>query len=1458
MSKHVPFNVFAVDGTEAMMYSMFVKLYGTREKVNDVTSPRYTAIGDIVLPRNSLIHYQQQVPGEVGPSNTAPFISNYDKRINMFFNSSNEVILGSVRTVNIQLSAIIKAYEGSHFIYTRTRNFTSVINKEAELFVNNLAVGQLTNIYKRRTIFTPFQIKYNNLYTLMDSVNEFSKFDKHQFIEIPLPRTFPSYKNLTLMFERYKKFFDEDGNIVKYDRQTLVPFQAEQSYWLLDLFGILMGFGNEKFSLFNRLNESSRHQLEMIFTYNGKCWIVNLQNLINLVAYSDEPNDKAPSTVKINYFKRFYLSLINLVTPINELVEETSDENEEEVGRDVEAGRTVNDGSTKDEETKKLPSENPPVGDNPGSDPLADLYASAKRTPAVQDNPVRTKGEEINSPTPEFAPDRVDDGEETDSSESDWGKDIDDEVFERANVETATLTRSQIYSPTAAIERELKELSATGQLTTREMEYFMDAATRYKDIEIGGRTLEEIADIKPEDMKLENKDLSPDSIVVTDKSALRSRTEELQSGYIQKLLERNIMEMVLHVQNGRIALVDMERESIVTADSKYNVYTMDFQGIKGNRSKRRMRIPIVESDGSFTINGVKSYAQLMRMELPIRKISPTKVALTSYYDKKVMVERSTMKVDDYGSWLKSSIIARSYSDKEFTIALGGFKPPKDDVCYYYSILAGRFKSITASGYHFNFDTVNLIEGFEDKAEQKRLAKMCNGDSWVIGFEGTHPILIDSAGLVTVDGGERGYIEEILGLNTAKAPVPTATININGYRFPVVVVLSYWIGLSKLMKMLKIQYRTVDPDQRAQLTADEYMVAFADERLIFDRRDTLATLIMSGLRKLNNLSNFSRSHLDDPNVWFGLIGDPRVKPSHFKEMSMIYDMFIDPITKRLLDHFKYPVIMDELIIEAVKLLLNNESKHEIEITEQRFVGYERFAGHVYRELVKATRQYRNKPNNGKKTFDLNPEAVMMNIITDSSCQAVEEVNPVHQVKSQEEYTFGGTLGRSDRAMVRRTRGQLPNYAGIVSEAGKDSGKVGFIGYLTSDAKITDLYGNVNVKEKGTNAGRGSVVMNLLYGTTKDDTKRTLFSGVQQSQVMAADNYTVNPLRTPYDSMLAYRTSELYSSVSKKAGKVIEVSKYGMEVEYEDGSRDKFPLGYEIGKGAGEYHKHSKITDREVGYSFKAGEILAWDELFFARDAIDPTRVVWKSGGLARIALIEDQFTFEDSIGIVKGFAEASTSPFLKPNHFTIDSKQSIKMHVKVGDEVEYDQILCDIQNPESAAFDVEDSELFAGMDRLGIKQIKAKNAGVVTKIDVIYNGDTDLWNESLVSFIKKNDSIRAKSAAYKELAATSGDVGGNTSVGKSKVYLNTAVVNIYIDNKIKTTTADKFVVGNQMKGTVGFIYEYPIYTTDGRPVDITFSLKSLLNRMVLSLRDKLVANEVNAVYTQRLISKYGKY
>lgn len=1443
------------------LYSQFLKDDAMRERINDISNPKYRNISDIVLPRNSLFHFLPSLPGEVGPSNTSNFISNYPKRINMYFWEEYEIVLekSGIKRKPFQFSKAANDYFKTHFNYQRARNF-SFLTKEQELFVNNIAPSFIPIVYYRKTVYTTFHKHYNELTTVINSINSYSEMtDRNQFIEFKLPKVFPSYLELKMAFDKYKLFFNENYEIVKYNKEALKRFHANKSYWLLDLYGFLMGFDLGPYSLFSKLTDKSLEKLSIIFTHEGRCWIANLKTLRNLIAYSDKEDDTKIPQVKINYFKRFYINLISVVTEIDlsvikDLKEDSNNGITVEDNENTVIEVDVNGEGSGEEKGKAIPSGGEYKADSHTSDMLESTGDINKGSGVSISGTSTNEGEEGDSTLLQEEENNKygiqDSVDENNTVE--WGEDIPDEVFEQVIVEEQAITNKKVkYTPTTVIEKILDDRAKSGRLTTKEKEYFLNIANSYKDIMIGDKTLEETIDIKPEEMILKPSIVNMNQDLLLDKSVIRSRSRDLTLGYNSQLLERNIVEMATYVQNGGFCLLDLNKEEVITADSKYDVYTMKVQSVSGGSSStRRFRIPKVEEDGTFTIDGTKSYAQITRMEKPVRKIRPEKVQLTSYYDKpRIIIERSTMNVDNYELWIFNRILEST--KRGVSITRGKFKANYKNACYYYDLLAAKFSTISYKGLTFNFDTQKLI------GNDKEALKLCNTDTWVIGKKNDNWILIDSNGLLSIDGkSDYGYIEEFLELPLVKAPVPMSTININGYNFPLVVVLSYWMGFDNLLKTLNADYRLIEPNTRPVLEPFEYMITFADERMVFNSKDRNTSLIISGLRKLSSLNNFSREHLNDPNVWFSLMDDARVKPNHFKEMTQIYNMFIDPITRRLLVKDKYPTQMDLLCIEANKLLLTNYSPTETEITEQRFVGYERFAGHVYRELCKATRQFNNKPNTNKKTFDLNPEAVMLNILTDPSIQRVEEANPVQQAKQQEEVTYGGTMGRSEQAMVRRTRGMQKDYIGIISEAGKDSGKIGFVSYLTSDAKFVDYYGNVDVDQKPTKSGLGSISLNLLYGGTKDDNKRAMFSSVQQSQVTGCNSYTSNPLRTSYDTILAHRTSELYSSIAKKNGKVIQVEPEGIVVEYEDKSTDKFSLGLEITKAAGEYHKHNKVTDLTVGDKFVAGQILAWDEIFFERDNIDKTRVVWKSGTMARVALIEDQTTFEDSIALSKPMADKLESPFVLPKEARVYDNERIKIYVKIGDTVDFNQVLCDIEDRSVASLDMyDDAEKFTGLEREGIKQIKSPQAGVVSKIEVIYNGEIDDFSPETIKVIKQFDSIRSKAASFKKNTAATGNVGGNTAINKSKVYPGSIQVTFYIENQLASTTADKFVLGNQMKGTCGYIYPQNLTTEDGRPVHITFSLKSLLNRMVLSMRDKLVINEVNNVFTNRLIEKY---
>lgn len=1463
----------SVTGTEAMAatYPEFYKWYVQRKK-QELVNPRFIGIGEVSLPRNSLIHYFPKNPEDYGPATSEAFISNYTGDVFIQFDQTFEPVLGNGRTLAFEIQKAIKAYRASHYTYNWTRDIATQYNKEKVLIVKNY--GLIPHIYQpRASLFVNFETHYNRYHALMKSINaEAEKGNRRQFLRIDLPIHMPGWSELTQDYDHYVKSF-KDGKPIP-NNQMVGAVKAESSYWLLDMLGFL--FGDYKYSQFGALSDKAMQDLHLIFVSNSRCLVVHMATLKSWLEelkdekYLQKVADEAAKEKKkaedakkpyvekqeslragqpkrLNVSKRVYLAFMNMTrdsVPEQEVVEEKKDAagTTEEATQDsqVAAGAkgAPQKGNTGDEgkHGQVLRSNEP--GTNPGNgNPLLDVFANRK---TVDDGSVQATGEPGDGDVPEAV--------------EDWTSEVDDTLLEQEQIVHEVSTDKDAFpSIESGIAAALEERAREGVLTVAEQQFFMRKGTQFKHIEMeNGQTLEEFIQIKPEDLKAINADAEIKGNFLAaseiDPSVMKSRAKVLKQGYVEKFLLKDQIRMVLGIQNAGIAINDFKHEVIEGVEGSYDIFTIQAHPVDGDQGTYHIRMPRVQADSTFTVDGVKSHMQLQRMERPIRKINKSKVALTSYYDRKLMVSRSLKKVDDLGEWLVRQVSNRGKGTNPIKFSRGSvldlsYKAPR-----LYSILSAKFQWIEAGDYTLDFRIGKLLK---EHPEWKTHTKT---NDFLIGVKDGNPLTIDDYGNLYVGGVEFNTLEGLLGISTAKAPTEYAVINIGGYLFPMGVVLCYYFGIDKLLKIVKATTRSVPMGTRPKLSEDEYAIAFNDEYLIFNRREKLATLIFGGMPRLNNISNFSRSNLNDKGVWVPLMGDKKVRPQQFAEMKLLFDMFIDPITKDELKRLGYSQSFHYLLIDAVKLLETDWTRHQVELEEQRLVGYERFAGHLYREWVKATRQYRGKGKGRKHKIDFNPEAVTMNIITDTSVNLVEEVNPIHQLKDQEEVTFGGVGGQNEISVTKKSRMQQESYRGVLSEAHKDSGKVGFVGYATSDPGIVDYRGNIAVGEKPSYTSLMSVTGNLAFGMNRDDPKRGMFTSTQWSQAVSAMNYQPNITRTAYDNVIAHRTSELYSKVAKEDGKVTEVTADVLRVTYKDGTTDSYPLGLAIGEASGEIHRHTRVTDLSVGDSFKAGDVVGWDEQWFTRDIFNPGQAALKVGKMVRVALLEDQDTYEDSIAISKEMAMEFVTPYLKPNKFQVDIKQIVNWKVKIGDEVDYDSILCEVEDDHLGGASDEGS-LVGDVNRLGIKQIRSNHHGKIVRIEVLYNGDLNEMSESLRKFVQAADKDFGKRQSLEGKSVKTGAVNPTLNVKKPMLSPDRCQIRILVESMDPSTTADKYVIGNQMKGTAGNIMSRVLKTLDGRIVDVKASFKGMFNRMVLSLRDKLACNELTYQVTQKAIKIY---
>jgi hypothetical protein len=109
------------------------------------------------------------------------------------------------------------------------------------------------------------------------------------------------------------------------------------------------------------------------------------------------------------------------------------------------------------------------------------------------------------------------------------------------------------------------------------------------------------------------------------------------------------------------------------------------------------------------------------------------------------------------------------------------------------------------------------------------------------------------------------------------------------------------------------------------------------------------------------------------------------------------------------------------------------------------------------------------------------------------------------------------------------------------------------------------------------------------------------------------------------------------MAKQDGKVIELNKEGVIVEYSDGTRVGIELGRRYGKAAGLIVPHEIVTSLKADSSFKRGDTLVYNTGFFEPDVLNPKQVIWKSSVSAKTVLMESTYTFEDSSALSRRLA-----------------------------------------------------------------------------------------------------------------------------------------------------------------------------------------------------------------------------
>ena len=221
---------------------------------------------------------------------------------------------------------------------------------------------------------------------------------------------------------------------------------------------------------------------------------------------------------------------------------------------------------------------------------------------------------------------------------------------------------------------------------------------------------------------------------------------------------------------------------------------------------------------------------------------------------------------------------------------------------------------------------------------------------------------------------------------------------------------------------------------------------------------------------------------------------------------------------------------------------------------------------------------------------------------------------------------------------------------------------------------------------------------------------------------------------------------------------------------------------------------------------------------------------------------------------RGLAEEFITPLPKDNEFLVDSDKSVRFKRKIGDSVEYDSILCEISEAYIDEYMTED-DILSEANKYGIKQIKSHYHGKVIAIEVAYNAAEEDMSESIKALVREHDKKQRGLSKLLGKGPDSVRIGTGINVKKASIPYGSVRINIVIETTGTGAISNKYVFGNQMKGTLGHITDKQMFTEDGRPVPLKFSFKSMFKRMVISLRNKAVVTEFSYAVKDKFISIY---
>lgn len=1439
--------------------------------------PTVVAQDNVALPRYSVVHLLDPNSGRRFPDRTMYYFKDIDKSKKVFsYNVVDLVTKDEVTTIaNKYLDRELRNWRKVNLTRFREIDVFAEPNKD----LNNLTVinyNPVKDLYRYKTSPVSEYAKHRNLsntfWSYIKKAVEASR-DSVQIVPIELPNLIPSYviMNRLLTFSEYK----------------LTRILTEpQLFWILELYQWLDDKTRPNSPL-KDITDKDSSSIVLELKFKNYSTFLPLSVLRGTSVDSDIESTVKYATDKV--LKVFIILLLKIQEQVASLttlqVEETEEpdytKDDEELDekvlhetdkRNPEEPISITRFSSGSKEDPKVPV--------PKEEPLV-RYKKIEELDADEDLKLdidmvleldsyddfdRTvdqmfeksiKQAELAKSNKKVIKSKVDKGTTEPDTEEPIEEDspIRDVPTEEVASSIRTSSAREVHEKFIVSAKENKSLSAPELRSLRNL-----VETREKLVSPYENTsIDKYIASKPIDLPLSHDKVKLDvDLPLVPENLKTDKIKAFDKVYLDNVYKKDIVDCIVNLEKAGIVIKDYEVELTQNAINKYETHKLTLKPLIGKESTVYFRLPVIDDEGTYLVSGVRYRTRKTKQDRPIRKISPIRVALTSNYGK-FFVSRTERKTNDRSDYILS-FIRKDYLGENLVV--DKLVPAKKDLTLRevpndYFLLASNFNLIQTKEFTFLLREEDLAE----HVKKEVIPSVVKTGTTFIGYNLRKEILvIDKNNRIrnfSRNMEEVGTVETILGLNQDKIPKPFSVMKVLGTDIPLGIVLSYYLGISTLLKLTSTNYTVLEVNKRYQEQPNQLVLRFEDYKLILDTDTVEKQLLFNGFLFFKDpIKRYKLRFFDNKDVYLNILESRKVTLFHIKELESLLSLFIDPITKDILEELNEPTDFIPLLLRANQLLVNFQHPAINDPEFSRIRGYDRVPGLMYNAIVESVREHNFKGRANSK-ISLDPYKVWNYVTQDNTVKSREVLNPLLSLKENEAITLTGRDGLSTDAVPKEMRRYHPKDTGLISEGTVDSKDVAIVSYLTPYAKFKGIRGTVDTDStevKDNPAKAFSSPVQQAPFAEYDDGKRLNFINIQYSHTVPSEGYRQPPMRTGYEYLLPYKTDSSFCVVAEEAGKVVEVTAVSLTVQYKDKTTKVYPIGTTYGDMEGSTYVHELITELSTGSTFKKGEVLAHHKDFFEKDILDPTRLIFKTTRTGTVALTIDSDVFEDSSAISAKFAETLSTTIIKKRTFVLDFKSNLINVVKEGEVINPNDILFVSLDETTDGSNLSEQSLTI-LQNLAALSPRAKYAGVVDRLEIRYNGDKEDMSTSvsiLTSRLDKKLYERTKGTPYE--AKTNKVNREYRSNGKS-LELDTFELTVYIKTNLGLGNGDKLVFGNQAKSVICNTWPGTILTESGDEVDGKFGYIGIIGRIINSPIIMGTSNRLLRLYSTRVANAY---